>query len=148
LAYIRGDNSTTNGTIIDTTNSTITNSTITNTTITNTTITSDGNSTSTEDAVGDFIDSATNSTGFDDDFNAAMASAYNSTDSDADAEAAGFTMVSLFDFSGAYVLASNDNGNLYLAEASEAKGFTWATEDDVVLGDGDEASFFYYPDEM
>jgi hypothetical protein len=151
LAYIRGDNSTINGTIIDTNNSTITNTTITNGTVidtNNSTITNDGNSTSAEDAMGDYIDSATNSTGFDDDFNAAMSSAYNSTDSDADAEAAGFTMVSLFDFSGAYVLASNDNGNLYLAEASEASDFTWATEDDVVLGDGDEASFFYYPDEM
>ena len=57
--------------------------------------------------------------------------------------------ISLLDASGQYCLANDENGNFFLDVASAASQWTYASYNgEVVLGDGSNFFFTYYPDEM
>lgn len=97
------------------------------------------------DAINDLFNDTTGP-GFDDALNAALNNSTNATDA-AD-EYSDFKYISLLDLSGSFALANNEDGNLFLAPATSAAGYTFASYDNVVVGTGDDLVFFYYSDEM
>ena len=61
---------------------------------------------------------------------------------------AGTSYISVLDSTGAYCLATDDVGNFFLDDAANAAAFTYASQDDIIEGDGEDLAFFYYPNEM
>lgn len=57
--------------------------------------------------------------------------------------------ISVLDSTGSFVLANDDQGNFILDNASDSADWTYASQSGgVLVGDGDDLVFFYYPDEM
>lgn len=67
---------------------------------------------------------------------------------DAATDVAGFTDIFVSDINGQFTLGDNENGNLILVPSSAQDAYTYLSQDDVVVGFGDDYSFFFYPDEM
>jgi len=78
----------------------------------------------------------------------ALNSSSNATSADDADDIDGATYISLLDSTGAYCLANSDDGNFYLTDASQASDYEFASEDNLVMGDGSDMVFFYYPAEM
>jgi len=76
-----------------------------------------------------------------------IAQSLNGTE-EADEKAAGVEYVALIDSTGGWVLANFDDGNFFLAPATEAADWTFASDENILVGDGNDLTFFYYPDEM
>jgi hypothetical protein len=56
-----------------------------------------------------------------------------------------FTDIFVSDTNGRFTLGGNENGKSILVPASDEEAYTYPWQDDVVVGRGDDYSFFFHP---